>query len=49
MKWTADDLKQVDGKNHGMGVKKRGRWKRKGNRRDEKEKEKRGSWCAFSC
>jgi hypothetical protein len=47
MKWTVADLEPVDGKNDGMGVKKRGRWKKKGNRRDEKEKEKRENWCAF--
>lgn len=49
MKWTADDLEQVDGKNYGMGVKRRGRWKRKGSRRDERVTEKRESWCAFLC
>jgi len=32
-----------------MGVKKRGPWKRKGSRRDERVKEKRESWCAFLC
>lgn len=49
MKWTADDLEQVDGKNYGMIVRRRGRWKKKGSRRDERVKEKRESWCAFSC
>jgi hypothetical protein len=43
VKWTADDLEQVDGENYEMGVKKRGRWKRKGSRRDEKVMEKRES------
>ena len=49
MKWTADDLEQVDGQNYGMGVKKRGRWKRKGRRHGERVKGKRESWCAFLC
>ena len=30
-------------------MKERGRWKRKGSRRDERVKEKRENWCAFSC
>lgn len=49
MKWTADDLEQVDGKNYGMSVKRRDRWKRRGNRRDGRVKQKRESWCAFLC
>jgi hypothetical protein len=48
MKWTVDYLEQVDGKNYGMGVKRRGRWKRKGSH-DERVVEKRESWCAFLC
>ena len=47
MKWTVDDSEQVDGQNDEMGVKKRGRWRRKGSRRDERAMEKRVSWCAF--
>jgi hypothetical protein len=43
MKWTTDDSERVDRKNYGMGVKKRGRWKRTGCRCDEKVMEKRES------
>ncbi len=32
-----------------MGVKKRGRWMRKGSRLEERAKEKRENWCAFLC
>lgn len=49
MKWMADCLEQVDGKNDGMCVKRRGRWKRKGSQHDERVMEKRESWCAFLC
>jgi hypothetical protein len=42
-------VEQVDGKNYGMDVKRRGRWKRRGSQRDERVKQKRESWCAFLC
>jgi hypothetical protein len=48
MMWKVDGVKQVDGKNFGMGVVERDRWKGKGNRSDEKVKERRESWFAFS-
>jgi hypothetical protein len=48
MMWMVDGVGQVDGKNFGMSVGKRGRRTGKGNRRDEKVKERRESWFAFS-
>ena len=48
MMWTVDGVGQVDGKNFEMGVEEPDRRKGKGNRSDEKVKEKRESWFAFS-
>jgi len=47
MMWTVDGVDQVDGKNDGLGVEERGRWKWKGNRREKKVKERKESWRAF--